>query len=255
LIQSSHTGACLLNKVSTVWETGSQQDLSILVLLATLNEEKGIGLTLAELKDYLPGSMILVVDGNSTDATVHAAKKHGVDIIFQEGKGKGDAVSSGLQNINSDFDYVVFIDADYTYPAQYIPEMIEILKANPKVGMVCGNRFNSQLHIGAMRDAFYFGNRLLSFVNDLVDGVDLCDPLSGLRVIRWNIIRSWRPESTGFDVEVELNHFVENQGYEIAEIEIPYRERVGEKKLKVIHGLIILRRIIIEFLRKGRGKK
>jgi dolichol-phosphate mannosyltransferase len=233
----------------------SGQAPSILVLVAALNEEEGIGLTLAEIRRYLPGSLFLVVDGNSTDRTVHAAKSQGAEVVYQKGKGKGDAIFCGLQNVNSDFDYVVFTDADYTYPAQCVPQMIEMLEANPKVGMVCGNRFNSKLHIGAMRDAFYLGNRLLSTAHNFLNGVSLRDPLTGLRVMRWSIIKNWRPKSEGFDVEVELNHFVGSQGYDIAEIDIPYRVRVGKKKLKVKHGFVILNRMLIELWDKSRWKR
>jgi glycosyltransferase involved in cell wall biosynthesis len=237
----------LLNGVSSLREKGkSGHAPSVLVLVAALNEEEGTRLTLAELRRYLPDSVFLVVDGNSTDETARVAKSQGARVVFQKGKGKGDAILWGLHSVDSDFDYVVFIDADYTYPAEYIPQMISILEANPKVGMVCGNRFNSRTHIGAMRDLFYFGNRLLSTVHNFLNGVNLRDPLTGLRVIRWSVIKNWRPKSEGFDVEVELNHFVENQGSEIVEIDVPYRQRVGVKKLKVKHGFVILNRMLIE---------
>ena len=74
----------------------------------------------------------------------------------------------------------------------------------------------------------------------------MIDPLTGLRVIRWDIIKKWRPKSKGFDIEVELNHFIEKQGYNIIEIPIGLRPRLGEKKLNILDGLTILKRIIIE---------
>jgi hypothetical protein len=40
----------------------------------------------------------------------------------------------------------------------------------------------------------------------------------------------------GFDVEVELNHHVKLESFDMAEIFIKYRERLGEKKLGVRHG-------------------
>ena len=218
----------------------------VLVLVAALDEEEGIWLTLAELKHFLPDSKLLVVDGNSVDGTVHAAKSLGADVVFQKGKGKGDAVSYGLESADSDFEYVIFTDADYTYPAEYIPRMIEILDADPEIGMVCGNRFNSHLDFGAMRYFLYFGNRLIASIHNFLNGVALQDPLTGLRVVRWDILKNWRPKSVGFDVEVELNHHVERRGYKIAEIEVPYRERIGVKKLKIRHGATIIKRILSE---------
>lgn len=228
------------------FENGKKASPSILVLIAALNEEDGIGLTLAELRQFLSGSQLLVVDGNSIDRTVHIAKSLGADVIYQKGKGKGDAIGYALVHIDHNFDYVVFTDADYTYPAEYIPQMIRIIEENPQVGMVCGNRFNAHLHLGAMRDVFYFGNRVIALTHNLLNGVELRDPLTGLRVIRGELIKNWQPKSAGFDIEVELNHHVERQGYSIAEIDIAYRERIGEKKLKLKDGITILKRIITE---------
>ena len=219
---------------------------STLVLIAALDEEQGIRPTLAELHKYLNGSRFLIIDGNSRDRTVRVAKSLGADVLSQEGKGKGDAIGFALQNVSDDFDYVVFTDADYTYPAEYIPQMIRLLDANPDVGMVCGNRFNSHLRTEAMHDAFYFGNRVIAFTHNLLNGIALRDPLTGLRVVRWKILKNWQPKSSGFDIEVELNHHVERSGYSISEIEIPYRERVGEKKLKLQHGITIMKRILTE---------
>ena len=65
-------------------------------------------------------------------------------------------------------------------------------------------------------------------------------------MVRWDIMRSWQPKSIAFDVEVELNHHVERQGYDIVEIEIPYRNRVGRKKLQIRDGVTIVKRILSE---------
>jgi dolichol-phosphate mannosyltransferase len=143
---------------------------------------------------------------------------------------------------------VVFIDADFTYPAEYIPRMIGILEENPDVGMVCGNRFDKPFRLGNVRSAYYVGNRFLAFAHFLVNGVNMRDPLTGLRVVRWEILKDWQPKSKGFDVEAELNYLVERKGYKVKEIPIVYRDRLGEKKLKLRHGFTILKRILAESL-------
>jgi dolichol-phosphate mannosyltransferase len=74
----------------------------------------------------------------------------------------------------------------------------------------------------------------------------LRDPLTGLRVVRADLLRGWKVKSKGFDIEVELNHHIERSGYRIAEVDIAYRERLGEKKLKVRHGGAIFKRIVLE---------
>jgi dolichol-phosphate mannosyltransferase len=216
------------------------------VIIAALNEEEGIGPTLAELKKYLISARFLVVDGKSVDRTVAVAKVFGADIVLQDGKGKGDAFAKAIRSIAPDVEFVVVTDADYTYPAGYVPKMIRILQQNPGVGMVCGNRFTNDLDSRALYNVFYFGNRLIAFTHNFLNGVQLVDPLTGLRVVRAEILRGWEVKSKGFDLEVELNHRCERKGFQIAEIPIRYRERIGEKKLGVKHGAEILKRIVLE---------
>ena len=224
------------------WERfGSTQ-----VIIAALNEEQGIGLTITELQESLFAPRVLVVDGNSVDRTVEVAKDLGVDVLFQDGVGKGNAISKALQYTDEDVQYVVITDADFTYPAEYLPAMIEILEKNPQVGMVCGNRFSGHVDVKALHSRFYIGNKLLSLAHNLLNGVTLHDPLTGLRVIRTEVLRDFALKSEGFDVEVELNHVVERKGFKTVEVPIQYRQRLGEKKLKMKHGVTILKRILLE---------
>ena len=53
-------------------------------------------------------------------ATLELAKDQGAEVIIQNGKGKGNAISEGLDQLNGDTVYVVFTDADFTYPAKHI---------------------------------------------------------------------------------------------------------------------------------------
>ena len=218
------------------------------MIIAAYNEEEGIGPTMAELAEVLDDPSYLVVDGNSGDRTVEIAKELGAEVFVQEGRGKGRAISQAIERVNKNPKYVIFIDADFTYPASYISDMIRVLDEKPRVGMVLGNRFNHLLTAAAMKNPYYAGNRFLAIAQRFLNGVDLNDPLTGLRVVRWEILKDWKPKSKGFDVEAEMNHRIERTGYEIVEISIPYRARLGEKKLKLRDGLAILKRIVTESL-------
>ena len=118
----------------------------------------------------------------------------------------------------------------------------------PEVGMVCGNRFSKQPEGKAFQGRFTLGNKLLALSHNFLNGVDLQDPLTGLRVIRADILRKWIIKSKGFAVEVKLNNQVGKQGFQTIEIPIRYRKRLGEKKLKMKHCLTILKRILFESL-------
>ena len=216
------------------------------VLIAALNEEEGIGLTISELNKTLENSRILVVDGKSTDRTVEVAKSLGAQVVLQNGVGKGDALAQGIMGSDLTADYIVFTDADYTYPAEHLPGMIRVLEESPDVGMVCGNRFSGYLDLKGLNYVFYLGNRLIAFIHDFLNGVSLTDPLTGLRVVRAGLLRNWKVKSKGFDVEVELNRHVEREGFGIMEVPIKYRERLGEKKLGFMNSVEIFRRIMSE---------
>lgn len=224
------------------------QNCSFQILIPTLNEESGIGPTIIELIEKLGNQHILIIDGNSCDKTVEVAKRSGAEILYQKGKGKGYAFFQGVKHAGFYAPYIVLIDADYTYPAKYIPLMIDILKKNPKVGMVCGNRLDNNQNRKILYGPFYFGNKFLSIAHNFFNGIELHDPLTGLRVIRASLLRGWSLNSKGFDIEVELNYIVKKKGFSIVEIPINYRRRLGEKKLKILDGIIILKRIIKEIL-------
>ncbi len=220
------------------------------VVIAALNEAPGIGLTIAEMKDVLGEVSVLVVDGRSCDRTAEIAKNMGAKVVYQDDVGKGDALATALEYIDSNAAYVVLTDADYTYPAEYVPEMIRMLEENPLIGMVCGNRLEDNVDKKALHPVFHVGNKILAFVHNMLNGVPLQDPLTGLRVIRAEALQGWSVKSKGFDIEVELNHLVERRGFTIRELPICYRARLGEKKLKVSHGVTILKRIFLEAIYK-----
>jgi glycosyltransferase involved in cell wall biosynthesis len=231
-----------LQVMTALYEKSYQAQL----VVVALNEEHGIGPTLTEFLDNMDTTHVFVVDGYSRDRTVEIAKNLGARIAFQDGVGKGNAIAKALECIDWKVKYVVLTDADYTYPAEYVPRMIEIIEGNPQVGMVCGSRFSGGTEPKAVRSSFYFGNKLLALAHELLNGVSLRDPLTGLRVIRTELLIDWSVKAQGFDIEVELNHHVKKKGYAIVEVPIKYRQRLGEKKLKIIDGATILKRIIQE---------
>ena len=53
------------------------------IIIAALNEEEGIGLTIAEIFDTLNNPHVLVVDGRSSDRTVEVAKDQVQTFFFK----------------------------------------------------------------------------------------------------------------------------------------------------------------------------
>jgi dolichol-phosphate mannosyltransferase len=221
---------------------------SVSVIIPTLNEEQGIGLTIKEIIENIDAE-IINIDANSTDKTSEIAASLGAKIIKQKENGKGAAIAQALNHLNQNTKYVVLIDGDYTYPATYIPQMIKILEKNTSVEMVTGKRFNNKGGLFSYfkkhaANPYTFGNLILAFTHRLLNGVSMEDPLTGLRVLRCDHIKNFRPKSKSFDIEAEINNYIRRRGGKIVEFPIKYRLRLGEKKLKMRHGLIIFLRII-----------
>ena len=239
----------------TVLIHATEQRFSAQIVIAALNEAPGIGLTIAEIIDTLGPVPVLVVDGKSKDRTAEIAKNMDAKVVWQNGAGKGDALAKALEHIDQKTEFVILTDADYTYPAEYIPEMIKILEKNPSIGMVCGNRLKGHVDKEALHTVFHMGNKLLALAHNILNGIPLEDPLTGLRVIRTEILRDWHVKSKGFDIEVEINHLVERRGFSIREIPIRYRARLGAKKLKPSHGVCILKRMMLETIPQNWQRK
>ncbi|HID05364.1 MAG TPA: glycosyltransferase, partial [Aigarchaeota archaeon] len=156
--------------------------------------------------------------------------------------GKGCAISTAIR-IVSNTEYIIFTDADYTYPASKIPEMIKILDENPRVGAVLGDRFSQNKPNHRFTDIYSMGNLLIKQLYR-IRRIPLNDPLTGLRVVRWKAIKNWSPRSTGFEIETEMNVYLANKGWLIKEVPIRYRRRYGRKKLKIYHALPIIKTLL-----------
>jgi len=83
---------------------------SVTVLICTLNEEEGITDILKRVPLWV--DEILLVDGHSTDNTIEVAKRTRLEtkVLYQPGKGKGDALRYGIENATGEI--VVTLDAD-----------------------------------------------------------------------------------------------------------------------------------------------
>jgi dolichol-phosphate hexosyltransferase len=225
------------------------------VLIPAYREARGIGPVIEEVRGSLD-AYILVINRPDGDGTGVVARASGATVVDQSGSGKGDAVRLGLEYVRDHLnraEYIGLIDADCTYPSVAMESMRQILRQSPAVGMVVARRENIA-NDGAASKAFAWGNHMLARVHRVVNRIHLDDPLSGLRLVKAEVVRDWNPRARGFDIECELNDYVRNvKGLEISEVPVLYRERVGTKKLRFRHGLTILFRMVRLRLRRVRA--
>lgn len=205
----------------------------ITIVIPTLNEEEAIGPVIDELRSS-GWSNILVVDGNSRDATRMIAAAKGVKVMLQEGMGKADAVRTAVKHVATP--YVVVMDGDNTYPAKHIAELLEKAEGEG-LDEVIGARRRGREHIPLINR---FGNWVITKAFNLLFATHLSDVCSGMYLVRTEILREVGFEAKGFSVEVEIAAHVASTTRRIGEIPIEYRERIGKPKLGRRHGFVIM---------------
>lgn len=193
------------------------------------NEEKALR---DVVEEYLRVSdEVVVVDDCSSDDTFEIGKKlsseyDGVVFVSHEvNKGKPFALRTGVENCSGDV--LVFTDADMTYPARYVPEMVERLNAG--ADMVLGDRISK----GSKNIPFFnrVGNRFFSYMVSFIGGSGIKDAQTGLRVLRKEDYENLDVDAESLEFETKMTVRASKLGYRIEEIPIEYRERVGEAKL------------------------
>jgi glycosyltransferase involved in cell wall biosynthesis len=96
------------------------------VVIPTLNEGQNVGYVVEALSGV---DEVILVDGRSCDDTVAAAKAKcpQLQVVYQSGKGKGNALLEGFAASSADI--VVTLDADGSADPAEIPRFIDALVA------------------------------------------------------------------------------------------------------------------------------
>ncbi|HIP56638.1 MAG TPA: glycosyltransferase [Ignisphaera aggregans] len=211
---------------------GSESELTIVI--PVLNEEEAIGKVLDELfKEGFRREQIVVVDGGSTDRTVDIAKSMGVKVVLQEGRGKADAIKTALKFVNTP--YMLVMDGDYTYPAKYIRNLLELAKRCDLDEVIAARRYGRE-NIPIVNR---FGNWVLTQMFNLLFGTKLSDVLSGMYLVKKESVEDLLFTTKGFSIESEIAAHIAATTGKIGEYPIEYRRRIGRKKLRVVHGIRI----------------
>jgi len=208
----------------------------IAVVIPTLNECEAVGKVLGGVKSAMDGYeyRVLIVDGHSVDGTDEIARDMGADVIYQRGKGYGDALKTGFFYARKRLDakVIVMMDADLTYDPKHIPELVApILK--DEADIVVGNRF-AGMQKGAMPFVNRVGNRVLSLVAKLALGLNVYDTQSGMRAFKSELLESVNLVAVGMPLAMEILAEALSVDARICEVPISYSPRVGETKLDPI---------------------
>lgn len=95
----------------------------IAVLIPCYNEELTIKKVIEDFKRELPEADIYVYNNNSKDKTYEIASKCGVIVRNEYNQGKGNVVRRMFREIDADI--YIMVDADDTYPAEFVHKLID----------------------------------------------------------------------------------------------------------------------------------
>jgi len=218
------------------------------IVIPTLNEEKNIENVLVKL-NLFGYNNILVIDGLSTDGTINVAEKNGAKTIFQDGKGKGQAIRQVLKNQYLASDILVFMDADGSMSAEEVHRFVKAFEKGADI--VKGSRFllgGGTYDMTAMRK---FGNFIITKTTNLLWSTDFTDLCYGFFAVNKRSIQLLSPilESNKFEIEAEIVVKAKMLGLSVVEIpSVEYKRKNGQSNLNSFRdGFKILRVIIKDF--------
>ena len=197
---------------------------NVTVLLPVYEEEAALPAVIDEIRGVLPECAIVAAYTPGRDASQDVLRWKKVEWVTTIEKGKGNAVRRTLPFIKTE--YIVVMDADCTYPAIHI---LDLLAGLDDVAM----GYRHQKDKGAMSQTHSFGNYCLSRLASVLYGKKVHDVCTGMWAFRREVLAKFMLNSTGFTLEADLFVNCMRRGYKIKQVPIQYRCRVDQTKPKV----------------------
>ena len=220
----------------------------ISVVVPAMNEEKNIGQVLTELPDGL--HEVILVDGNSKDGTIEAARQAypEIRVTSQSGRGKGDAFRTGFAAVTGNL--IVMLDADGSADPAEIVRFVEALEAGADFAK--GSRYmegGGSADITKLRSV---GNTVLSGTANMLHGTEFTDLCYGYNAFWARCLPFISLDVPGFEVETLINLRMASAGLKI--VEVPSYEKLrmhGESNLNTFRdGFRVLGTIFREARRR-----
>ncbi|NPA35738.1 MAG: glycosyltransferase [Chlorobi bacterium] len=226
---------------------------SVSVVIPARNESGNIEAAIKRVPEMGRFTEIIFVEGNSTDDTWDVIQqmydkyknKRPLQIMQQEGKGKGDAVRKGYAAAKGDI--LMILDADLTVAPEDLPKFYNAI-ASGKGEFINGVRLVYPMEKNAMRPLNTLGNYFFSRLFSWLLEMPVKDTLCGTKVMFRNDYlklaenRSFFGDFDPFgDFDLLFGAFKLN--LKIIDLPIRYRERkYGDTNIsRFRHGAILLK--------------
>ena len=201
----------------------------IAVILPAYNEEQTIAGTIADFFRAVPDAEIVIINNNSSDQTRRIAEQTLGDlnvkgcVIDEPRAGKGNAVRRAFLEV--DADVYVLADADQTYPAERVHDLIRPI-VDGRADMVVGDRHSGGDYARENKRIFHgIGNRLVQGLVNKLFRARLVDIMSGYRAFNRLFVKSYPVLVEGFEIETDMTLHALHKRFRILEVPVEYRDR------------------------------
>jgi len=227
--------------------------LKLLIAIPALDEEESIAAiierTLAARSRILAETPVTevevtVVSDGSRDRTVERAQAYGNQIrliVFEKNRGYGAAIKEAWRQ--SDAELLAFLDADGTCDPAFFVDLCRLIERE-RADVVLGCRLTRKSRMPFIRRV---GNVLFALLLSFFSSKRVRDTASGMRVVRRSSLPRLYPLPDGMHFTPAMSaRAILSPDLRIFEQEMPYEERAGESKLRVLKDGLRFLRVIVE---------
>lgn len=204
----------------------------VTAIVPAYNEENRIKNTVLALKDIEYIQHIYVINDGSTDKTYDMAGSVGdINVVNQyPNRGKGEALSKGLQLALKDSDIIVFVDADLEESARDVEKLIiPILEDRADVTI-------AKFPPARRKGGFGFVKKLAKEGVYINTGKKMDTVLSGQRAFKSEVLEQINGKYKGYGVELGMIIDILNRGYSVMEVDVNmYHNETGRDLSGFIH--------------------
>lgn len=220
---------------------------TVTVVIPTLNEAENLPHVLERLPAWI--DEVIIVDGHSTDDTVSVATRcrPDVKVVFQTGKGKGNALTCGFRAATGDI--TVMLDADGSTDPSEIPRFVAALTNG--YDFAKGTRFVTGGGSDDITTMRRLGNWGITRMVNRIWGVRYSDLCYGYNAFWTRCLQSVQVDCNGFEVETLMSIRVAVSDIKVTEVpSYEANRRHGSSNLKAGRdGMRVLRTIVAEWVR------
>lgn len=204
---------------------------TVTVVVPAKNEARNLAHVFASIPAWV--DEVVLVDGRSTDDTVAEARRllPGIQIVRQQGWGKGDALRAGFEAAKSDI--IVMIDADGSTDGAEITRFVAALLAG--ADYVKGSRFACGGGSDDITMTRRIGNWVLSGLVNRLFGTRYTDLCYGYNAFWARHLPLLSLDCEGFEVETVMNIRAARAGLRVHEVPSHEHSRIyGISNLHII---------------------